>query len=81
LRRIAGESSEFQTELEPPDHQPEQRAGRAKGVGPDYSDAQLGEIFLHHRVLIIPVVEDRQVVAIVTRTDFFRALATRFLER
>ncbi len=50
-------------------------------VGPDYSDAQLAEIFLHHRVLIIPVIEDRQVAGIVTRTDFFQALAKRFLER
>ena len=50
-------------------------------VGPDYSDAQLAEIFLHHRVLIIPVIENGHVVAIVTRTDFFQALATRFLER
>jgi CBS domain-containing protein len=50
-------------------------------VGPDYSDAQLGEIFIHHRVLIIPIVEDRRVIAIVTRRDFFQALARRFLER
>jgi len=27
------------------------------------------------------VITDGQVVAIVTRTDFFQALATRFLER
>jgi CBS domain-containing protein len=50
-------------------------------VGPDYSDAQLAETFLHHRVLIIPVIEDRRVAGIVTRTDFFQALAKRFLER
>ncbi len=50
-------------------------------VGPDYSDAQLAETFLHHRVLIIPVIKDRRVAGIVTRTDFFQALAKRFLER
>ena len=50
-------------------------------VGPDYSDAQLAEIFIHHRVLIIPIVEDHRVVGIVTRRDFFQALARRFLER
>ncbi len=50
-------------------------------VGPDYSDAQLAETFLHHRVLIIPIVEAGQVVAIVTRRDFFQALVRRFLER
>ena len=49
-------------------------------VGKDYSDAQLAETFLHHQVLIIPVVEDRKVTAIITRSDFFRALATRFIE-
>ncbi len=50
-------------------------------VGPDYSDAQLAETFMHHRVLIIPIVDDRRVTAIVTRWDFFRALAERVLER
>jgi CBS domain-containing protein len=47
-------------------------------VGPDYSDAQLAEIFLHHRVLIIPIVDDGRVQAIVTRSDFFRVLVERF---
>jgi CBS domain-containing protein len=44
-------------------------------AGPDPSDAELAEIFLHHRVLIVPVCEDHRPVAIVTRNDFFRALA------
>jgi CBS domain-containing protein len=48
-------------------------------VGTDFSDAQVAEIFLHHRVLILPVVEDRQVIGVITRSDFFRALAERFL--
>jgi CBS domain-containing protein len=46
-------------------------------VAPDYSDLQLAEIFLHHRVLIVPVVDDQRVIGVITRADFFRALATR----
>ena len=46
-------------------------------VGPDYSDAQLAETFMHHRVLIVPIVDDGQVTGVVTRWDFFRALAER----
>ena len=49
-------------------------------VGRDYSDAQVAEVFLHHRVLIIPVSEDRRVVGVLTRSDFFRAVAERFLQ-
>jgi CBS domain-containing protein len=45
----------------------------------DFSDAQVAEIFLHHRVLILPVVEDGQVTGVITRSDFFRAVAERFL--
>ncbi len=45
-------------------------------VGEDYSHAQLAETFLHHRVLVIPVVDrQRRVRGIVTRSDFFAALA------
>ena len=44
-------------------------------VGEDYSDTQLAEIFLHHRVLIIPIVDDGRVSGIVTREAFSRALA------
>ena len=47
-------------------------------VDPDYSDTQLAEIFLHHRVLIVPVVDDGRVVGVVTRRHFFRAIAQRF---
>ena len=43
-------------------------------VSVDHSDVQLAETFMHHRVLIIPVVEGRQVTGIVTRRDFFEAL-------
>jgi CBS domain-containing protein len=48
-------------------------------VGEDFSDIELAEIFLHHRVLIIPIVDGGQVAGIVTREDFFRALAERLL--
>ena len=51
-------------------------------VGSDFSDLQLAENFIHHRVLIIPVVDEaKQVVGLVTRSDFFAALAERFLGR
>ena len=48
-------------------------------VGPDFSDVGLAEIFLHHRVLIIPVTDEQRVVGLITRSDFFAALAERFL--
>ena len=47
-------------------------------VGTDFSDAQVAEIFLHHRVLIVPVLDDGRVLGVITRTDFFKALAERF---
>jgi CBS-domain-containing membrane protein len=46
-------------------------------VAPDFADVQLAEIFIHHRVLVIPVVDDGRVCGLVTRTDFFKALAER----
>jgi CBS domain-containing protein len=48
-------------------------------VGPDWSDVQLAEIFLHHRVLVVPVVDAGHVLGLVTRHQFFRAVAQRFL--
>jgi CBS domain-containing protein len=48
-------------------------------VGPDFSDAQVAETFLHHRVLIVPVADDGRVLGVITRSDFFRAVAERFL--
>jgi CBS domain-containing protein len=44
-------------------------------VAADFSDLQLAEIFIHHRVLIVPVTEAGRVTGVVTRTDFFRALS------
>jgi CBS-domain-containing membrane protein len=49
-------------------------------VRPDHSDTQLAEIFLHHRVLIIPIVDHGRLTGLITRGDFFAALAKRFLE-
>jgi CBS domain-containing protein len=46
----------------------------------DFSHAAVAETFLHHRVLIVPVTEDGRVVGVITRADFFRALAERFFE-
>jgi len=47
-------------------------------VGPDFSDTQVAEIFLHHRVLIVPVVAGGRVEGVITRNAFFRAVAERF---
>jgi CBS domain-containing protein len=50
-------------------------------VGPDPSDIQLAEIFFHHRVLVVPIVEDGTVTGLITRHAFFRAVAQRFLDQ
>jgi CBS domain-containing protein len=50
-------------------------------VGPDHSDLQVAEIFLHHRVLVVPVLEAGRVVGLIPRREFFRTLADRFLQR
>lgn len=49
-------------------------------VEDDYSDTHLAELFLHHRVLIVPVATAGRVHAVVTRSDFFAALVARFGE-
>jgi CBS domain-containing protein len=49
-------------------------------VEDDYSDTQLAEIFLHHRVLIVPIATKGRVHAVITRHDFFCSLAARFGE-
>ena len=46
-------------------------------VGPGFSDVQIAEIFLHHRVPVVPVVAGGRVQGLITRSDFFRALAER----
>jgi CBS domain-containing protein len=50
-------------------------------VDRDFADLSIAEIFLHHRVLVVPVVDDGRVVGVITRADFYRSLAERFLER
>jgi CBS domain-containing protein len=50
-------------------------------VDRDFSDLAVAEIFLHHRVLIVPVTDDGRPVGVITRADFFRSVAQRFLER
>ncbi len=45
------------------------------------SDLQLAEIFMHHRVLILPVVDDGVVVGVIDRQAFFEELAGKFLDR
>lgn len=50
-------------------------------VDADFSDVGLAEAFIHHRVLVIPVVDHGRVIGVVTRSDFFDALGERFLER
>lgn len=49
-------------------------------VPADVSDVQVAETFLHHRVLIVPVIEGGKVSGVITRSDFFAKLAERFLE-
>lgn len=46
-------------------------------VRDEFSDTQLAELFLHHRVLIVPIAAAGKIHAVVTRSDFFRALAAR----
>ena len=52
------------------------------GAGPEWSDAQLAETFLHHRVLVVPILDEgARVLGVVTRSDFFKALAERLTGR
>ncbi len=50
-------------------------------AGPDHSDTQLAETFLHHGVSIVPIVDANSVLGVVTRTEFLRGLVERFLQR
>jgi CBS domain-containing protein len=43
----------------------------------DVSDLQLAETFLHHDVLIVPICDAGTVIGVITRRDFFNALADR----
>ncbi len=44
-----------------------------------YSDVAVAETFLHHRVSVLPILEDGRVIGVLTRGDFFRAVAERVL--
>jgi CBS domain-containing protein len=46
-------------------------------VDDDYSDTELAEIFLHHRVLVVPVATAGKVHAVITRNDFFKELVRK----
>lgn len=46
-------------------------------LGSDASDVAVAETFLHHRVAIIPITKNGQVIGVVARRDFFRELAER----
>lgn len=49
-------------------------------VPENVSDVALAETFLHHRVLVVPITQDRRVRGVVTRADFFAQLAGRLLD-
>ncbi len=49
-------------------------------VGDDWSDAQIAETFLHHRVLIVPVLRGGRIEGVITRWDFFKAMFERARE-
>jgi predicted transcriptional regulator len=50
-------------------------------VDDEHSDTQLAELFLHHRVLVIPIATNGKVHGVVTRSDFFKALAGRVIDQ
>jgi CBS domain-containing protein len=47
----------------------------------DFSDLAVAEIFLHHRVLLVPVTDAGRLAGVITRADFFRSVAGRFLAK
>ena len=47
-------------------------------VADEYSDTQIAEIFLHHRVLVVPIAKDGRITSVVTRSDFFSELVAKF---
>lgn len=49
-------------------------------VDDDYSDTQLAETFLHHRVVVVPIATEGRVHAVVTRGEFFHALYDRIAD-
>jgi CBS domain-containing protein len=47
----------------------------------DFADVAVAEIFLHHRVLLVPVIDEGRLAGVITRADFFRSVAERFLAK
>ena len=47
-------------------------------ISADASDAHIAETFLHHRGLILPVIDGGAVIGMITRRDYFTELARRF---
>ncbi|MCO5314925.1 MAG: CBS domain-containing protein [Solirubrobacterales bacterium] len=47
----------------------------------DYSDAELAETFLHHRVVVVPVATEGEIHSVVTRNEFFLELYNRINDR
>ena len=45
-------------------------------VGPGFSDAEVAEIFMHHRVLVVPVVADGHVEAMIRQAGSDLDVAT-----
>lgn len=43
----------------------------------DYSDAELAETFIHHRVVVVPIATEGRVHSVVTRAEFFLELYGR----
>jgi CBS domain-containing protein len=50
-------------------------------VDEEFSDVGVAEIFIHHRVLVVPVERNGRPIGVITRSAFFQRLAERFLER
>ena len=50
-------------------------------VDRDFADVTVAEIFLHHRVLLVPVTDGGRVIGVITRAEFFRSVAERFVEK
>ena len=50
-------------------------------ASPDVSDLQLAETFLNHNVLVIPICDHATVTGLITRRDFFHALADRLQQQ
>ena len=51
---------------------------RARRRGARLLRLAVAEIFLHHRVLVVPIVDEGRVLGLITRHGFFRAVAERF---